>query len=92
MYVSDCISVNDCGHLTVGGADTVKLADSFGTPLYVFDDNEISDWAESAVYACQMAGIINGDGKGSFNPQDVAQRAQVATMMSIFHNLYKNKL
>ena len=56
------------------------------------DDNKISDWAESAVYACQMAGIINGDGKGSFNPQDVAQRAQVATMMSIFHNLYKNKL
>lgn len=41
MYVSDCISVNSDGHLTVGGADTVKLAESFGTPLYVFDQNEI---------------------------------------------------
>lgn len=41
MYVSDCISVNADGHLTIGGADTVKLAESFGTPLYVFDQNEI---------------------------------------------------
>lgn len=41
MYVSDCISVNDSGHLAVGGADTVELARDFGTPLYVFDENEI---------------------------------------------------
>lgn len=41
MFVSDCISVNDAGHLTVGGADTVALAEAFGTPAYVFDENEI---------------------------------------------------
>lgn len=41
MFVSDCISINSDGHLTVGGADAVELAESFGTPAYVFDENEI---------------------------------------------------
>ena len=34
-------SVNEKGHLTLGGADTVELAARFGTPLYVFDEDDI---------------------------------------------------
>ena len=30
--------VNERGHLTIGGCDTVELANDFGTPLYVFDE------------------------------------------------------
>ena len=41
MYVSDCISVNGKGHLTVGGCDTVALAEQYGTPAYIYDENEI---------------------------------------------------
>lgn len=41
MYVSDGIAVNELGHLTVDGYDTVSLAEQFGTPLYVFNENEI---------------------------------------------------
>ena len=41
MFVSECISINDNGHLTIGSADTVELAKEFGTPVYVFDENEI---------------------------------------------------
>ncbi len=41
MYVSDCIGVNDKGHLTIGGCDTVELARRFGTPVYVYDEMEI---------------------------------------------------
>lgn len=41
MYVSDCISMNERGHLTIGSYDTVELAKKYGTPLYVFDENEI---------------------------------------------------
>ncbi len=41
MYVSDCIGVNDKGHLTIGGCDTVELAGRFGTPVYVYDEMEI---------------------------------------------------
>jgi diaminopimelate decarboxylase len=31
-------AVNNSGHLTIGGCDTVELAAEFGTPLYVFDE------------------------------------------------------
>lgn len=41
MYVSDCISVNERGHLTIGSYDTVELIKQFGSPLYAFDENEI---------------------------------------------------
>lgn len=41
MYVSDCISINGSGNLTIGGADTVQIAKEYGTPVYVFDENEI---------------------------------------------------
>jgi len=30
--------VNDQDHLIIGGCDTVKLANEFGTPLYLFDE------------------------------------------------------
>ncbi|MCR5484346.1 MAG: diaminopimelate decarboxylase, partial [Clostridiales bacterium] len=41
MYVSECINVNSKGHLTIGGVDTVEIAEKYGTPLYVMDENEI---------------------------------------------------
>ena len=31
--------VNEKGHLVFGGCDTVKLANTFGTPLYVMDED-----------------------------------------------------
>jgi len=31
-------SINDRGHLTIGGCDTLDLAAEFGTPLYVLDE------------------------------------------------------
>ena len=34
-------AVNDAGHLTIGGCDTVELAREFGTPLYVFDEETL---------------------------------------------------
>ncbi len=33
--------VNDEGHLTIGGCDSVELAAEYGTPLYVFDETTI---------------------------------------------------
>ena len=39
--LTDSYSVNSKGHLCLGGADTVELAKEFGTPLYVFDENDI---------------------------------------------------
>lgn len=39
--ISNSFTVNENGHLAVGGADTVALAKEFGTPLYVFDEGYI---------------------------------------------------
>ncbi|MEP6754418.1 MAG: diaminopimelate decarboxylase, partial [Chthonomonadales bacterium] len=33
--------VNRKGHLEIGGCDTVRLAEEFGTPLYVMDEADI---------------------------------------------------
>ena len=41
MFVSDCLKVNEKNHLTIGGADTLELAKKFGTPVIVYDENEI---------------------------------------------------
>jgi diaminopimelate decarboxylase len=41
MFVSDSLSVNEQGHLTIGGVDTVELAKKYGTPLYVMDEMSI---------------------------------------------------
>lgn len=41
MYVSESISVNEKGHLTMNGADTVELAAEFGTPLLVYSEDGI---------------------------------------------------
>lgn len=37
MYLYGTQSVNDEGHLTIGGVDTVSLANTYGTPLMVYD-------------------------------------------------------
>ncbi|MFQ6121852.1 MAG: diaminopimelate decarboxylase [Dehalococcoidales bacterium] len=31
-------TVNEKGHLVIGGCDSIELAEEFGTPLYVFDE------------------------------------------------------
>jgi diaminopimelate decarboxylase len=37
MFLHGTSTVNDKGHLQIGGVDTVTLAKEFGTPLYVYD-------------------------------------------------------
>ncbi len=37
------IKVNDKNHLDIGGADACNIADEFGTPVFVIDENRIRD-------------------------------------------------
>ncbi len=39
--ISESVGVGSNGNLTFGGADCVELAENYGTPLYVFDENLI---------------------------------------------------
>lgn len=60
MFVSDCLGLNAMGHLTIGGRDTVELAQTYGTPLYVMDENEIR--RACASYYDSIRKYYNGHG------------------------------
>lgn len=60
MFVNDCLNVNDRGHLTIGGCDTVELAKEYGTPLYVLDENTIRNTCRS--YVNSFKKFYNGNG------------------------------
>ena len=40
-FVMESVSVNEKGHLTLGGLDTVCLAEKYSTPLYVMDEDVV---------------------------------------------------
>ncbi|MBR5782969.1 MAG: S-layer homology domain-containing protein [Clostridia bacterium] len=48
------------------------------------DAAKISNWAKKAVTACQRAGIIQGKTGNKFDPQGLATRAEVATIIMNF--------
>ena len=54
----DNLGVNDQGHLTVGGLDTVALAEEFGAPLYVLDEDQVR--ANCRTYRQAMAEWMPG--------------------------------
>ena len=41
MLLYDNLEINQEGHLTIGGLDTVALAEEYGNPLYVMDEDQI---------------------------------------------------
>ena len=50
MFVSNSLGITD-GHLTLGGVDTVLMAEKFGTPLYLFDEDRIRENCRNYVSA-----------------------------------------
>ena len=60
MFLNDCLNVNEKGHLTIGGCDTLELAKEFGTPLYVMDEATIRNTCKSYVNSIKT----HYDGKG----------------------------
>ncbi|MBP1546874.1 MAG: diaminopimelate decarboxylase [Oscillospiraceae bacterium] len=60
MLVSKNLAVNESGHLTVGGVDTVSLAKQYGTPLYVMDEGLIREHCRS--FKASMDRYYGGEG------------------------------
>lgn len=60
MFINDCLNVNDCGHLTIGGVDCVELGKKYGTPLYVLDENVVRNNCKAYIKAFEKY----YDGKG----------------------------
>lgn len=49
------LSVNELGHLTLNGADSVLLAKKYGTPLYVMDEDRIRTMCRTYTSALKEA-------------------------------------
>ena len=49
--------INEQGHLSVGGIDTTYLAEKYGTPLFVYDVNEIRKNARAFVDTFKRLGV-----------------------------------
>lgn len=47
----DNLSVNDLGHLTIAGIDACELAATYGTPLYVLDEDRVRSKCRTYVEA-----------------------------------------
>jgi len=41
MHLNSSMEINEKGHLTISGCDTVELKKQYGTPLYVIDENTV---------------------------------------------------
>lgn len=80
MFVNDCLNVNEKGHLTIGGCDTVELAKEFGTPLYVMDENTIRNTCKSYVNSIQN--YYNGNGLPTYASKALSCKALVQLINS----------
>lgn len=57
MYLHGTSQINEQGHLTIGGCDSVALVEQFGTPLYVMDEALIRERCQSFVHAFKASGL-----------------------------------
>ena len=60
IHTRDTLKINHAGHLEIGGADCVDLAQQFGTPLYVLDEEYIRRMMR--VYRDTIAEEYDGNG------------------------------
>ena len=49
------LSINNEGHLTLGGVDVVEMAKKYGTPLYIYDEDRIRERCKTYVTAMKEA-------------------------------------
>ncbi len=52
------------------------------------DDSSIGDYAYMSVYRCRNAGLVSGKGNNNFDPLANITRAELASLLKIFHQGY----
>jgi diaminopimelate decarboxylase len=74
------------GHLTIAGHDVVALADTYDTPLYIFDEKTLRHMCQAYTQACRACGaddaIIHYAGKALLNVA-IAQTACTAKGLAL---------
>lgn len=64
MFISDCLNVNEKGHLTIGDVDTLELVERYGTPLYVMDEDLMREHCRQ--YKRSIDKFYNGNGIAAY--------------------------
>lgn len=59
-FVMDCLSINNENDLCIGGVSVEKIADEYGTPAYVMDEEKIRE--NCRVYTNAMKQYYGGNG------------------------------
>lgn len=59
-FVMKCLKVNEGGNLEIGGCDVKELAEKYGTPLYIMDEDDIRN--NCRIYADAMKKHYDGNG------------------------------
>ncbi|WEK55637.1 MAG: diaminopimelate decarboxylase [Candidatus Cohnella colombiensis] len=57
MYLHGTSKINSKGHLEIGGCDVTDLAEQFGTPLYIVDEELVRQRAREFVEAFRGTGL-----------------------------------
>ncbi|SER14597.1 diaminopimelate decarboxylase [Gracilibacillus ureilyticus] len=55
--MTNSLTVNNKGHLTIGGLDSIMLAEKYGTPLFVYDVEKIRNNARAFVSTFAKHGV-----------------------------------
>ncbi|WP_028544190.1 diaminopimelate decarboxylase [Paenibacillus taiwanensis] len=57
MYLHGTSTINDLGHLTIGGCDVTDLKAQFGTPLYIVDEQLVRQRSRQYMEAFRESGL-----------------------------------
>lgn len=59
-FVMKCLGINENGDLTIGGCDLKEIAEAYGTPAYIMDEDEIR--ANCRIYTQSIKDHYDGKG------------------------------
>ena len=78
---SDTDSVANPDSVSVAKADVAQCPKDTSCPLAAFSDLDPSAWYHDGVHFCVEQGIMNGYSDGTFGPQKIVSRAQLAMIL-----------
>ena len=79
----DKVTREQLGVMLHNYAKYVDITPKYGwdTPMRYSDAYKVSGWARQGAMYCQITGIITGRPSGGFEPQGIATRAELSTML-----------
>lgn len=73
-------NVNELNHLTIGGCDSIKLCEEYGTPLYVLDENIVRKHCQ--LYKNSIDEFYDGHGLVFFASKALCNKSMVKIVQS----------